>query len=307
MWAHGGDDGTCRLSGSSKVMPIQPSVRIISLQRADRCKTCGTDLAIGDRAGWDQKTNATTCLGCLPGDDLPLDRGQAGASVDRTYQRRAERHHRTEQERVSADRERRQKIKSEHPIFGRVATGLTPKAQARPEPAHVRSWGIGAPGERRVGEVLDSIEGTVALHDRRIPGRRGNIDHIAVTPSAVWVIDAKRYVDKRVDYHDAGGWLRTDERLRVGGRDETELVEAMTAQVQAVTAVLAAAGIDAAVKPLLCFVASTWSWFAKPFMVRGVAIAWPLALPEILARPGPNDDEPIQRVARVLAAALPPA
>ena len=34
------------------------------------------------------------------------------------------------------------------------------------------------------------------LHDRRIPGTRANIDHIAVASSAVWVIDAKRYNGK---------------------------------------------------------------------------------------------------------------
>ncbi len=34
------------------------------------------------------------------------------------------------------------------------------------------------------------------LHDRRIPGSRANIDHIAIATSGVWVIDAKRYKGK---------------------------------------------------------------------------------------------------------------
>ena len=31
------------------------------------------------------------------------------------------------------------------------------------------------------------------LHDRRVPGRRLNLDHLVVMPSGVWVIDTKHY------------------------------------------------------------------------------------------------------------------
>jgi hypothetical protein len=34
------------------------------------------------------------------------------------------------------------------------------------------------------------------LHDRRIPGSRANIDHIAIAATGVWVIDSKRYKRK---------------------------------------------------------------------------------------------------------------
>jgi hypothetical protein len=35
------------------------------------------------------------------------------------------------------------------------------------------------------------------LHDRRIPGTQANIDHIAITSTGIYVIDAKRHVGKR--------------------------------------------------------------------------------------------------------------
>lgn len=35
-----------------------------------------------------------------------------------------------------------------------------------------------------------------ALHDRRVPGTRANIDHIAVSSSGGSVIDAKKYTDQ---------------------------------------------------------------------------------------------------------------
>ncbi|MEW5990840.1 MAG: nuclease-related domain-containing protein [Chloroflexota bacterium] len=31
-------------------------------------------------------------------------------------------------------------------------------------------------------------------HDRRVPGTRGNIDHIIVAPASVFVVDARAYV-----------------------------------------------------------------------------------------------------------------
>jgi hypothetical protein len=36
----------------------------------------------------------------------------------------------------------------------------------------------------------------VVLHDRRIPGRRSNIDHLVIARSGVWVVDTKRYRGK---------------------------------------------------------------------------------------------------------------
>jgi hypothetical protein len=78
---------------------------------------------------------------------------------------------------------------------------------------------------------------------------------------------------------------RADQRLRVGGRDRTKLVEAMAWPVEVVTDVLDAAGTDAVVMPMLCFVGGNWGWVAKPFMVRRVAVAWPLAMADILQRP----------------------
>jgi hypothetical protein len=44
----------------------------------------------------------------------------------------------------------------------------------------------------------------LVLHDRAIPGTRSNIDHIAVVPSGVWVIDTKQYRG-RVQRRDRGG------------------------------------------------------------------------------------------------------
>ena len=46
----------------------------------------------------------------------------------------------------------------------------------------------------------------MVLHDRAVPGGRANIDHIAVVPSGVWVIDTKHYRG-RLEQRDLGGWF----------------------------------------------------------------------------------------------------
>src|SRR5438128_173549 len=55
----------------------------------------------------------------------------------------------------------------------------------------------GAEGERIVGAVLDSLssKGWRVLHDRTNPVG-GNIDHIAVGPPGVVVVDAKNWSDE---------------------------------------------------------------------------------------------------------------
>lgn len=49
----------------------------------------------------------------------------------------------------------------------------------------------------------------MALHDRKVPGGRANIDHVAATHAAIWVIGTKRYPDKQVEFRAAGGWFCT--------------------------------------------------------------------------------------------------
>jgi hypothetical protein len=53
-------------------------------------------------------------------------------------------------------------------------------------------WGRGAAAEVATAELLARLPRRfVVLHDRRPPGARGNIDHLVVGPSGVWVIDSK--------------------------------------------------------------------------------------------------------------------
>jgi hypothetical protein len=64
----------------------------------------------------------------------------------------------------------------------------------RPSPDAV-AWRCGAAGERRTARLLAQLErhGWVVLHDLAVPGSRANIDHLAIGPGGVFVIDSKQY------------------------------------------------------------------------------------------------------------------
>jgi hypothetical protein len=199
------------------------------LRRADECVVCGADLPVGATAWWDARAKAVTCATCheaqarpasAPSTAAELDRGQAGASVAREHRRR------------KAAREA--EVRAAHPWAG----GLLLKVSRAPQ--REVAFRRGEVGELAVGEILDdrAAKGLLyALHDRRMPGRQGNIDHIAVAPS-VYVIDAKHYSGK-VRGEDRGF---RGVRLMVNGRDRTTLLEGLGRQRAVVRDALAARG-----------------------------------------------------------------
>jgi hypothetical protein len=193
----------------------------------------------------------------------------AGASARREYERR------------SAKREAR--IRDAHPHLGGLILAISE------EPRNTTAWARGARGEEILGRNLDGLEprGVRVLHDRRIPRTRANIDHIAVAPTGVHVIDAKRYKGRpalRVE----GGIVRPRvHKLMVGSRNRTSLVEGMHKQLEVVRAALDRAGFtDVPVHGTLCFVDADWPLFGGSFAISDVAVLWPKKLVQRLLAPG---------------------
>ncbi|MBA2385202.1 MAG: NERD domain-containing protein [Actinobacteria bacterium] len=123
------------------------------------------------------------------------------------------------------------------------------------EPHGVRAWGKGTHGEESLGAKLNKLatERIVILHDRRIPGGRANIDHIAVAPGGVFVIDAKHYAGQ-VEKRNLGNIFRADIRLYVGRRDCTKILHGSEDQAEIVRDALAPLGfsdIPTRLRPLL--------------------------------------------------------
>jgi hypothetical protein len=111
------------------------------------------------------------------------------------------------------------------------------------------------------------------LHDRRIPGTQANIDHIAITSTGIYVIDAKRHVGKRPTLLVEGGVIRPRvERLMVGGRDQTKLVDGVLRRVDLVRSIV---GVDTLVTGVLCFVEADWPLVGGAFTFRSVEVMCP--------------------------------
>jgi hypothetical protein len=145
-------------------------MREMQLRYAGTCRTCSVELPAGTRASYDSDTKTVSCLTCL---NAEVFAGVAEASA------------RSKFEKLKTSRETR--IRESHPILGGAILALSD------DPQSTRAWATGARGEELLGRRLDTLVGgrVRVLHDRRIPRTRANIDHIAIGPSGVFVIDAR--------------------------------------------------------------------------------------------------------------------
>ncbi len=202
----------------------------------------------------------------MPEAHVPRATGQAGGSARSKY----ERLHQAREERI--DRQ-----------WGRLSGVVKFLSD---DPQSTRAWAKGSEGERRLAAHLLRTVGdrAVLLHDRKVPRTRGNIDHLAVAASGVWVIDAKNYTGL-VQRRDKGGWFKTDYHLYVGGRDRTKIVAGLGWQVEAVRSALG--GVEVPIHAALCFIEADWNLFAKPFQLDSVWVTWAQKLAEMIAAPGP--------------------
>lgn len=159
-----------------------------------------------------------------------IDLGTPGGSARREHDRRRAK-------REAATRER-------HPRLGNLLL------RVQSAPANETAWDTGAAGEQALAAHLaKTCPDVLVLHDRRIPGRRTNIDHLAVAPSGVFVIDAKRYKGKIEVRKSFFG----DPGLFIAGRNKTKLVEGLGRQRAAVRAALDEAIPEIPVHACFCF------------------------------------------------------
>jgi hypothetical protein len=132
-----------------------------------------------------------------------------------------------------------------HPRLGRMIL-----AAAR-VPQHER-WATGGDGEEILARLLERRCPNVRfLHDRQLPRSRANIDHLAIAPTGVWVIDTKRYTGKI----DVVKPLFGTAKLMIGGRDRTKLIDGLSRQAGTVREAVQEIAPGVAVRGCLCFVA----------------------------------------------------
>ena len=191
-------------------------------------------------------------------------------------------------------------MRRRHPHIGGLLLALGAS------PQHERAFEQGRLGEETVARSLERrLAGgpAVLLHDRRMPGGYGNIDHLAVAPRGVYVIDAKAIKGKvRVRPGRPGG-----SRLQVNGRTRNTLVLGLARQVDAVRAELDALGYgDVSLTGVLCFTEADFPLLRR-MQIDGHLLRHPRALARELSAAGPLAAQAIDSLSHRLSARLPPA
>lgn len=214
---------------------------------------------------------------------MPHQHGTAGASAVREGERR----------RVN----REQRVRDRHPRLGGLLLAL-----GEP-PVHERVWKRGGEGERMVAESLAKRcnDRVVVLHDRRVPGSRANIDHIAIAPSGLWVIDTKRHNGKV----EVTVPLFGRPKLKIAGRDCTELAAQVVDQV-ALVAERCASSPGVVVRGCLCFVEAELPLLGRN-RIDHIALFQRRSLARTLNKDGPLSDQRIAELAKVLVERFPSA
>lgn len=266
---------------------------------------CSKTLAQGEVAWWDSEKKQVICTIFKPVSDIEtqsvmketnppstlinqprrtIDSGVAGKSAMEEYQRR----HTKREAAIDAK-------------WGRLAGVVKFFSD---DPHSTEAWRIGSMGEQKLAESLSSglADSEYVLHDRRAPRTEGNIDHLVIARTGLWVIDAKNYVGK-VELRYVGGFFTTDHRLYVGGRDRSKLVDGLDWQVEAVRKIVGELSVS--ITPALCFTDSEWGWFAKPFFLKGVFVSAPGALVRQIVHEPILSEYDCYRIALLLSEKMP--
>lgn len=219
------------------------------------------------------------------------DSNAAGASARREYERRAQ--------------ARRDHVRKRYGPLGSLVAALAG------EPQNIHAWQQGAEGEAATAQVLDlrlRRTSVIVIHDRRIPGHgRANIDHIAIGPGGVTVIDTKS--SRGQVQLSTTGIVNRREQLLINGRDRTSQLDAVERQVKQVAAVLDRHGHEnVPVVGALCFPFMRRSLFHYSRAREGrISVDDPVHIAKLAARPGKLDTQQVDGISALLATALPAA
>lgn len=244
------------------------------------CRVCAIVLPARTEAVYERSSKTVRCAGHVESPEagraaeVAIESGTPGASARREFERRKAR--------------REGRIRDKHPRIGGVLYALSA------EPQSTTAWDTGALGEERLGSRLNDLgsDQLRVLHDRRIPGTRANIDHLAVTPTGIYVIDAKKYKGRPQLKVEGGLFGPRTEKLLVDSRDCTKLLDAVLKQMRVVSSAI---DYKVPVQGVLCFVEADWPLIGGSFSSRDVHVLWPKKLYPKLVADGPQTTRPSTR------------
>ncbi|MGO9960573.1 MAG: nuclease-related domain-containing protein [Solirubrobacteraceae bacterium] len=213
----------------------------------------------------------------------------AGASAEREYERR--------------QAARRERARERYGPLGALAANWIGDP-------NVEAWARGAAGEQQTARALAKhLRGShvIVIHDRRIPGHgRANIDHLAIGPAGITVIDTK---STRGNLEISTPLLSRHDLLRVNGHDRTRQLDALERQIDAVRRALE--HVDVCAIPItgaLCYPFMRRRWLHRSRARGGlITVDQPRQIARHTRRRGPLTPREIDQLAAILERALPPA
>lgn len=207
-------------------------------------------------------------------------------------------------------RARREALDASRSGLGRLAAALFPPEADQRLRREEHNWTTGAQGEQKLAIYLaHHCPSIPMLHDHRAPASRGNIDHIAIAASGIYVIDCKRWKGKIEIAHPLLG----SARLKINGRDQTKVIDGLDKQVSRVRAAVADCALEVPVRGCLCFVApegflgDSGLPVLRTLKIRGYPLYYPRRLAKQLNEDGPLAPLRALKLQAELAARLPAA
>jgi len=285
--------------------------RPLNLKRSNNCNVCGVKLDVGKKALWSPSRHVIKCLSHNEADspiDSPAPISEASISSNQS-QAKLNLGIPGGSAKAQADQRIKQRQDRVNERFPRAGKYLL---KVFPEPQSTKAWQAGAEGEIRAGKELEKlapIYGFKVLHDRLIPGKKANIDHIAITKSGIFIIDAKNYSGLIRIVDNSGLLDEPNPKLYVGSRNCTNLVKGMHYQIDIVQRVLQNHSIEMPVTGVLAFYKGNWELLSSIFpqeVIQGVLIN-NKGVEKILNRDGGFTPEVIDNATKVLASKLKPA
>lgn len=163
----------------------------------------------------------------------------------------------------------KRKLKSKSGNFLSIGeAGKSLKTAKMPIRKENRSKGI--IGEHGVGAELDRIAkeyGLTVIHDLSIPKSKANIDHLLISKSAIFLVDAKNYAGVIRTSIDKDG----NKKLYVGKYAQTAILIKLNKYAETLRKFLESESVEVRVVPMLAFYNATFKE-GMDFHIDGVAI-----------------------------------